>query len=629
MKGTWRLALVVSLGVVLLASLSLAQLGPAIPRGQTLIVNQLTGRTGAPDNFNEWVGWKWRDRGMQQLMNEPLWSIDFATGEIINGLAAQPPEYNADFTELTIHLRDGIYWSDGVPITADDVVFTVELIRNTPGMNYQAPLAANVDRVYAIDARTVVIKLQQPNSRFHTYFLDRWGSLWIMPKHVFQGVADPLTFTFNPPVSSGPYVLHSYDPGGYWTVWERRQDWDRTPTGILFGMPQPKYVVFRAYGDPASKVLAMLRHELDAADLTAETLKAVLAQGRTTRAYQSPFPWVVNNDPCITGITFNTKVPPYDNPEVRWALTLAIDIVKYESIAVDGMAPASPLHIPYLPGYKDLFFEPMEQWLQNFTLNLGDGTTFKPYDPEVPNKLAELALSRGYVVPEAPEARKIAFGPGWWKYAPDVAAKLLEKNGFSRDAQGRWHLPDGSLWKIRILGRIDLSHLSSRNAMAAAELWKEFGIDAEFVPSVDFSSLGLTGEFEVTTDWPAFEPWGAGPDLYRTLSPFHSENVAPLGQTTPGHQSRWSNPQMDRVINQLEATDPTNIAATAALGIDGLKLLIQEMPGLPTFNYIGFLAWDEQCWTNWPGIENPYTQPYAHWGPFKYMLPFLRPTGRC
>lgn len=617
------------LSVVSLMSLpAFAQLAPGIPRSEALIVNVLTGLVGTPGNFNEWVGWKWRDRGMQQLMNEPLWSIDFASGQIINGLAAVPPEYNEDFTKMVVRLRPGCYWSDGVPITAEDVVYTVKLVSSTPGMNYQAVMADNVANVYAADEYTVVFELKAPNSRFHTYFLDRWGCLWIMPKHVFEKVADPLTFDFNPPVSSGPYVLHSYDSAGYWTVWVRRDDWQRTPTGMLFGEPKPKYVVFRAYSDPAAKVLAMLRHELDAADLTAETLKAVLAQGKTVRAYQPTYPWVVNNDPCITGLTFNTVIEPYNNPEVRWALVLAIDIVKYAAIAVDGMAPVSPLHIPYLPGYVNYFFAPMEQWLENVTLDLGNGETFKPYDPTVPFKLAEYAKSRGYIVPEDPEAIKAAFGPGWWKYAPDVAEKLLKKNGFYRDEQGKWHLPDGRLWRIRILCRVDLAHMSTRNALAAAECWKDFGIEAEAVPSVDFSSLGLTGDFEVTTDWPAFEPWGAGPDLFRTLSPFSSENVAPLGQTTPGHQSRWSDPRLDSVIEQLKATDPTDEARTAALGIEGLKILVENMPSVPTLNYIGFLAWDTYYWTNWPGIENPYTQPYVHWGPFKYMLPYLQPTGK-
>jgi peptide/nickel transport system substrate-binding protein len=84
---------------------------------------------------------------------------------------------------------------------------------------------------------------------------------------------------------------------------------------------------------------------------------------------------------------------------------------------------------------------------------------------------------------------------------------------------------------------------------------------------------------------------------------------------------------MDAVIQQLRETDPADSEAVIAAGIEGLKLAFASMPGIPTFGYIGFIAWDETYWTNWPGAENPYTQPYTHWGPFKYMTPFLEPTG--
>jgi len=57
------------------------------PRRETVIARQLTGRVGTPDNFNLHVGWKWQDRGIQNLADEPFWSVDFATGNIINGLA--------------------------------------------------------------------------------------------------------------------------------------------------------------------------------------------------------------------------------------------------------------------------------------------------------------------------------------------------------------------------------------------------------------------------------------------------------------------------------------------------------------------------------------------------------------
>ena len=80
-------------------------------------------------------------------------------------------------------------------------------------------------------------------------------------------------------------------------------------------------------------------------------------------------------------------------------------------------------------------------------------------------------------------------------------------------------------------------------------------------------------------------------------------------------------------IGQVAAI-PADAEAVIAVGIEGLKIAVTEMPGIPTFGYIGFVAWDQQYWTNWPGSENPYTQPYTHWGPFKYMTPFLEPTGR-
>ena len=105
------------------------------PRRETVLVRQLTGRVGTPDNMNLWVGWKWQDRGLQNLADEPLWSVDFATGKIINGLADGDAKYNADFTECTIPLRKGVAWNDGEPFTAADVVFTIETLMKYTGFN--------------------------------------------------------------------------------------------------------------------------------------------------------------------------------------------------------------------------------------------------------------------------------------------------------------------------------------------------------------------------------------------------------------------------------------------------------------------------------------------------------------
>src|SRR5688500_6906401 len=294
----------------------------SFPRRESLIVRMLTGRVGTPDNMNLWVGWKNQDRGLQNLADEPLWSVDFATGKIIPGLADGDPTYNADFTSVTIPLRQGVTWNDGEPFTADDIVFTVETHQKYDGFNAHTFFVDNVASVTAVDDHTVEFELKQANSRFHTTFLDRWGCTRIFPKHIFEKQEDPVLFTFNPYVGCGPYKLHSFDPQGSWTAWEKREDWDKSPTGIMYGEPKPQYIIFQYFADEGAQILAQLTHQLDVAELSADGLKALMAQAETSRAYQPTFPFVVNNDPAITGITFNAAKAPYDNADVRWALTL-------------------------------------------------------------------------------------------------------------------------------------------------------------------------------------------------------------------------------------------------------------------------------------------------------------------
>ena len=597
-----------------------------LPRSETLIADILTGRVGSPSNFNFWVGWKWQDRGMQTLANEPLWSVDFATGKIINGSAEGDPVYSSDFTEMTVPIRKGVTWHDGEPFTAADLVFTVENIMKNTGFNAHAVLNDNVESVSAKDDYTVVFKLKAPNSRFHTTFLDRWGCTWVMPKHIFEKVADPITFEFNPFVGTGPYKLHSFDPQGFWTIWERREDWDKSPTGILYGQPQPKYIVYQNFANEGAKILAQLTHKADVVNLSSDGLKALLAQSKSSRAYQRTFPWVVNNDPCITGITFNTMKKPYDNIEVRWALALCIDIVEYLGIAVDYTGTMSPVLVPHLANYPKDFIAPMQEWLKEFTIDV-DGQPFKVYDPDAPKRVIEMAKSRGYTFPEDQEYLDKTFGLGWFKYAPDVAEKLLIKNGFKRDSNNMWLLPDGTPWKTAHITSVDMTHPQHLNANATVQAWRKFGIDATVYATENAATLERVGDYDTSSTWPSEAPWGAGPDLYRVIDRWNSEYVRPIGEDNFGHGSRWSSAAMDDIIKRMRNTDPTDYEATVAVGIEGLKEGFAQCAGIPTFGYIGFVGWDETYWTNWPGAENAYTQPYTHWGPFKYMTPFLKPTG--
>ena len=91
---------------------------------------------------------------------------------------------------MTVKLKEGIYWSDGVEFTADDLVYTVQTQIDHSGMGWSAPFQVNVESVEATDRNTVVFKLKQANSRFHTLFTVRWNAAWIMPKHICGSVGD-------------------------------------------------------------------------------------------------------------------------------------------------------------------------------------------------------------------------------------------------------------------------------------------------------------------------------------------------------------------------------------------------------------------------------------------------------
>lgn len=605
-----------------------------VPREETLIVDVPHGRATTPSNFNIFkVTWNVPSRGIHQVMLESLWVIDYMDGGVINALAAEEPIYNEDFTQMTLKLRQGCYWSDGVEITADDILYGIETTMKTPGMAYSDQLNLYVDKVYKTDDYTVVFELKEPNARFHSNFLDRWGAWRPFPKHIFEKVDDPITFDFNPPISSGPYVLKDYDRAGYWTLWEKREDWERTPTGILYGEPKPKYVLFYYYGEETNRVIAQANHNLDITELSFEGFRSITQRNPYSRGYRFEFPWITNNiDPVMTGITFNTEVYPYNIKDVRWALTLAIDIVDYMGIAFDGTTVMGVLDVPPTPFYQKTFYDPMEEWLKNFTLDIEvNGQPFKPYDPSATLRTAQYARERGYEVPNDINQLKEMWGPGWWKYAPDVAEQLLERNGFTRDKNGKWLLPDGTPWKISIITTSVVTHPQHRNALAAAQQWRNFGIDVSVSPTESHGDLVMFGNFVVSTEWPANESWGGHPDMYRVFSPLHSKYYKSIGEvalTVNGPTGgRWTDLRMDKIIDEMEKLDWNN-PRNLELGMEGLKILVEEMPTIPTFSGPKPTAFDEYYWTNYPLAENPYGGPIITWPNFKYMLPYLEPTGR-
>jgi peptide/nickel transport system substrate-binding protein len=542
-----------------------------------------------------------------------LWYIDQDSGEWINSLATDRPTYSADRMQMTVPLRHGVMWSDGVEFTADDVVFTVNTLMNNPGLVFSAEMKLYVKDISASDPYTVVVNLNEANPRFHFYFTARYNAVYMMAKHAWEKAADIKTFTNYPPVSLGAYVAQDSDPNGYWELFKRRDDWQQTTPGIITGQAGPQYILTIFYGPSQSKVIAMSRHELDVLfDLDADAFKPLIDSTPTARSWFKEFPWAYGNELDTRWFGFNHTIPPYDNKEVRWALALAMDIVALNTDYIGGVAKLSPIPIPATPLHASLYHVPMEPFFRGLTLDIGNGETFQPYDPDGAGKVASWATQQGYAVPTDSDGILQRFGVGTWKHAPDVAEKLLLKNGFKRDGSGKWLMPDGKQWTIPMIAAPDENDVY-RLALGLQDQLKTFGIDVsiETLERDPYTTRQNTGDFVATSTWGAFQV-NAHPDIWQGLNSLHSRFFTPVGKSTAGNGSsniqRFKLPELDAIIDQMAKLSPED-SQVLDLGRQAMQLWVENMLTIQTISFKKFITQDTQYWNGFPTAENPTRQP--------------------
>ena len=130
-----------------------------LPRKETLIVENPEGTIKNAGWFNIWaINAGGQSTGLHQLGDGHLLvhrsrrRASTACGTI--RWPSEKPIYNADFTEMTVKLRKGIFWSDGVEFTADDVVYTIQTHMKTNGLRWSAPVQVNVAEVIGARSAT-------------------------------------------------------------------------------------------------------------------------------------------------------------------------------------------------------------------------------------------------------------------------------------------------------------------------------------------------------------------------------------------------------------------------------------------------------------------------------------------
>ena len=215
-----------------------------------------------------------------------------------------------DNRSITLVLRKNAVFHDGKPITAEDVKFSIETIRdNHPFKTMYGP----VNAVTINDPQTAVIRLAEPHP---AVLLALSTSLTpIIPKHIFGDGTDVKIHPRNAtPVGSGAFKLVEFKPGEHIIM-------DRFDRFFMKDEPKLERIIVRLFKDPTSLLLAFERGEVD-------VHQALTDPREIERVRKIPSAQVYKAAPAIgplTWLAFNTKSPKLADKRVRQAINFAID----------------------------------------------------------------------------------------------------------------------------------------------------------------------------------------------------------------------------------------------------------------------------------------------------------------
>lgn len=391
---------------------------------------------GPPSSWNP-IPQSGEATGTRGLLYEPLFVFDPESLDIQPWLAESGEWVEDDVYELT--LREGVTWTDGEPMTAEDIVYTVEL-----GENPEVPwsnLMTWLDSAEATDEHTVLFEFDDPRYQSWDNFL---YSTVIVPEHIV-GEWEEEDYMSNQnadPVGSGPFTYSSH--GQDRMVWERNDDWWGTDAhGLDFPM---QYIVDIV--NPSNEVALglLLQGGLDLSNNFLPGVNTLVESGQLETYYaEEPYMLSANTAMLIP----NTEVEPLDDEDFRRALASSIDIDRIVDGAYGGIVQAAhPSGL--LPAYE-------EYWDDEVTAELG----FSFDTDEAVRILAEAgyedADGDGFV--ETPDGDPIELTlivpAGWtdWMEAARVIADGAQEAGINVSAD----FPDaGAVDDARFNGDFDL-----------------------------------------------------------------------------------------------------------------------------------------------------------------------------
>ena len=529
---------------------------PDLPRNQTLILGwSISSPIGVT---NPWAVPGYTHQEGNVMMWEPLEYFAIFADKYIPWLADSVEYTSQDFKSLEIKLNKDAKWSDGVPVTSKDVVYTFEGQMKNEKLPYHAAFVQFVDSVTAKDDLTVEVTFKIPAPRFKFEVLtEKFDTgIPIVPEHWESKQADVNAAPGGVEIPhSGPYDLVAWNANQ--KIYNLRNDWWAVKAGRI-ATPEVKRIVYVNLGGQVGQNMdtvaqRLVNNEMDASlDMRSSVIGHILEQNKKITSHagnKSPFGYL---DWWPNSLWMNTQVAPYSDPRVRRAISLIINRDQINDVIYEGAKIATIYPFPLYPGLK------------------------------------------AFVDSSDVKALEAKLQPG--KYDPDESAKLMTDAGFKKNGDGLWE-KDGKTINATIQG---FDGIHSDIGPVLVEMLKNGGFDA----AVNF---GTDAYQNMVDGVPGLYLFGHGASLkdpYAAFELFHGRFSASIGTSAGNNRfSRYKNPAYDAILDKmapLSSEDPE----FHKLAVQALEIYWKDQIDVPIIQWLHRIPYNQTYWTNWPTTDN-------------------------
>lgn len=488
---------------------------------------------------------------------EPTIIFNRATGQFVPWLAEEW-HWEDENKRLVLKIRQGVKWADGRNLTPADVVFTFELMKKHEALD-QSLVWKHLKGIKAV-GQEVHFQFPYP---FTTPVLFMIGRQPIVPEHIWRTVKDPIRFANAEPIGSGPFNRVLSFKSQMYEIGANPNYWQPNKPGLKkFRLP--------AIGGNEAQALALIGGEIDWAAAFIPAIDRIFV-GKDPENHGYHFPSLEGT----VMLYANTTKPPFDQVDVRKALSYAIDRDTIVRIAMQGYTrPADATAL------SDVYA--------------------KYHDPKVLEEEGD-----------------------WTKFDPKKAAALLDAAGLKIGKKGFRTMPDGSPLELDLNCVVGWSDWIIAAEIIVKNL-RKVGLDANlrtYAFGAWFNKLEM-GSFQLSMSWSdgAATPWSF---YQRQMS---KDTYIPLGKRADSNWQRFKSEKADTLLAAFAAT--TNEKEQMRLASELQREFVRQAPAIPLFPGPTWGEYNQKHIVGFPTKDNSYAAlaPYKAPGQLLTMVE-LRPRG--